>query len=94
MLQSMITARRSTDGRRVRRDNSNFKRVIEARNDQLDQDQWNFEAHECNDVSEEKSCDVLPEEKPAPELRRSKRTIRKPVWTRDYVVSDIYVHDD
>ena len=89
---SMITARRSSDGRRVTRNNSHFKRVSGGRNDQLDQDPLDFEAHECNecnDALEEKSCDVLPnaEEEPALELRRSKRTIRKPVWTRDYVLS-------
>ena len=55
----MITARASNDGRRVTRNNSHFKRVSEGRNNQLDQDRWNFEAHECSVVSEEKSCDVF-----------------------------------
>ena len=49
---SMITARRSSDGRRVTRNNSHFKRVSGGGNDQLDQDPWDFEAHECNDASD------------------------------------------
>ncbi len=92
---SMITAVRETDGRSITRNNSHYKRVNKSRNNRLEQDLWNFEARDCTsrNPQDEPSHDVESALRSEPllnpeqlELRRSRRIIRKPAWTQDYVV--------
>jgi hypothetical protein len=64
--------------------------VKRSSSNRVDQELWNFEACACNPrmAQDEPIMEQVNNEQSSnPEqLRRSKRTIRKPVCTKDYVV--------
>ena len=88
---AMITAKRTTDQRRITRNSSHYKKFKAGSLYAQDEVPWDFEEEdEGNDsLSETKNPTYLPDPEQlslddGPTTRQSGRARRKPVWTKDY----------